>query len=784
MSLIRTTVALLLCLRQACAGADKVANKVTPVQKVIQLLEDMVAQGIKEKQAEEIQFAAYSSFCESTIKDKKRTIKKANELIEQLEADIQKHEADADLLAKEISGLDTDITTWEGDMKASSKVRAIERQDYESTHKDYTESMEALEEGIQTITKGSEDVAQAEGEGPAPTAAATEALTQLKKTPLIPDAAKRAIAAFLAVGGNEAADEADEMVVVSSDKNAQVFKDNAKMLKEAIMNHDVRKQAAATHSARDALRQVASSDLLPSGAQHAINAFLQVHGPDYEDDENLAVEEEPVAVEQKQANAYEFQAQGVVDMLSHLNEKFFTEREKLEKAEVDARHAFGVLQQDLGTQIKGATEAREEKKVAKSKALQAAADAKGDLQDTIGTRDDDMKYLADLTATCDEKATAFEKRQHLRSEELTAVKKAMEILGSDAVSGASEKHLPQLMQLKKKPVSLVQLRSSEQNPTSQQRVAAYLKNQGTKLNSRILATIALRATVDPFKKVKKMVKDLIVKLMEQANEEADHKGWCDMELGTNGNTREEKTTAVETLTAEIDELQASVAKLAEDIAGLADEIKLLDADVAKATAIRNEEHEKNTVAIADAQGAQKAIDSALDTLNDFYNSAAQATALTQQGKPSLLQHHKGHSKQPEIFNEPYKGMGGENGGVIGMLEVIDADFQHLESSAKAQEDEAQKEYQEFIDDSKVNKAKKQSDFDHKSGMKQNQEQALQQTKSDLAGTEKELTAANAYFDKLKGSCMAQPESYEERVARRKEEIQALKEAYDILDKKA
>merc|ERR1719321_1821649 len=148
----------------------------------------MVATGIKEKQAEEIQFAAYSSFCESTIKDKKRTIKKANELIEQLEADIQKHEADADLLAKEISGLDTDITTWEGDMKASSKVRAIERQDYESTHKDYTESMEALEEGIQTITKGSEDVAQAEGEGPKSAGAAEgAAMTQIKKAPLIPD---------------------------------------------------------------------------------------------------------------------------------------------------------------------------------------------------------------------------------------------------------------------------------------------------------------------------------------------------------------------------------------------------------------------------------------------------------------------------------------------------------------------------------------------------------------------------------------------------------------------
>jgi len=775
MSSLRTVVTLLLCVHQANAGADKSAAKVTPVQKVIQLLDGMVEKGIQEKQAEEVQFAAYSSFCESTIKDKKRLIKKNNELIETLEADIQKHEADADLLAKEISGLDVDITTWEGDLKASSRVREIEKLDYDNTHKDYTESMEALEEGIQTIQKGSEDTAQAEGEGPTSAALAEPAgaaMAQIKKAPMIPDAAKKAIAAFLAVGGTEDADEADEMAIISDDKSARVFNENAKLLKQAVANHDLKSSEAATHSARDALRHVASSDLLPAGAQKAIQSFLQVHGPDYEDDENLAVAA-------PEANAYEFQAQGVVDMLSHLNEKFFTEREALEKKELEDVHAFSVLQQDLNTQVKGATEAREEKKVAKSKSLQAAADAKGDLQDTIGTRDDDMKYLADLTATCDEKATAFEKRQHLRSEELTAVRKAIEILSSDSVSGASEKHLPQLLQVHKKHAALVQLRSSSASP-AQERVAKYLKEQGLRLNSRVLSTIAMRMTVDPFKKVKKMVKDLIVKLMEQANEEADHKGWCDMELGTNANTREEKTTSVETLTAEIDELQASVAKLAEDIAGLADEIKLLDEDVAKATEIRTAENAKNTVAIKDAQEAQKAIDSALDTLNDFYGQAAQATALVQPSKPSLLQDHKGHGKQPEIFDEPYKGMGGENGGVIGMLEVIDADFQHLESSAKAQEDEAQKEYQEFMDDSKVNKAKKQSDFDHKSGMKQNQEQALQERKKDLAGTQEELNAANAYFDKLKGSCMAQPESYEERVARRKEEIESLQEALKIL----
>ena len=38
---------------------------------------------------------------------------------------------------------------------------------------------------------------------------------------------------------------------------------------------------------------------------------------------------------------------------------------------------------------------------------------------------------------------------------------------------------------------------------------------------------------DPFKKVKNMIKDLIVRVMEEANKEAEHKGWCGTELSTN-----------------------------------------------------------------------------------------------------------------------------------------------------------------------------------------------------------------------------------------------------------
>merc|ERR1719272_1257585 len=224
---------------------------------------------------------------------------------------------------------------------------------------------------------------------------------------------------------------------------------------------------------------------------------------------------------------------------------------------MNSKHAYDMLMQDLKAQIAQATQDRDEKAETKAKKLQAKADAQGDLKDTTSTRDADKKYLADLTATCESKASDFESRQALRADEIVAVEKAIEIISSGAVSGNADKHLPAMLQTSS---SFAQLRA-DLNTKAQARVAQYLQSRSKQLNSRVLSMVAQRASEDPFTKVKKMIKGLITRLMEEANDEAEHKGWCDTELSTNEQTRKEKTEAVETLHAEIDQLEASIAKL-------------------------------------------------------------------------------------------------------------------------------------------------------------------------------------------------------------------------------
>merc|ERR1719261_1861267 len=151
--------------------------------------------------------------------------------------------------------------------------------------------------------------------------------------------------------------------------------------------------------------------------------------------------------------------------------------------------------------------------------------------------------------------------------------------------------------------------------------------------------------------------------MDQANEEADQNAWCTTELGTNKMTRDSKSDGVDQLTSQKDILTAEIAKLDEEISSLTSAIAEINAAVAEATVNRQDEKATNEQTIADAKEARAATAHATAVLKEFYRKAAVATAL--------VQNEAAPKKNP--FQKAYKGMGGESGGIVGMLEVIESD---------------------------------------------------------------------------------------------------------------
>jgi uncharacterized coiled-coil DUF342 family protein len=642
--------------------AYSLGNGVTPVQKVIAMLQDMRSKGVAEKQSEQVRFAAYKQFCEDTTVEKKASIAEAAEEIEQLQADIQKAESDAANLAVDIMALDKDMAKWTSESETATAIRKKEKEDFAKTHKDYTESLDQLE---------------------------------------------RAIIAL---------------------KAADVDRPQTEML----------------------IQKVASIDRVPLKARKQLAAFLSMG-----------------TVQTPAAKGYEFQGEGVLAMLGDMKAKFEDERMQLEKDEMGAEHAYQLVMMELKNSVETADKTRGEKAKLKAGREEAAAAAKGDLADTVASKDEDQAYLAALDAQCSQKSSDFEARQQLRSEELEAIDKAIEVVASPDLAGSAEKHITAGYS-----ASSMGLRGGETHPPAQRQIAAFLQARAAKLDSHVLSALAIRVGENPFANVKKLIEDMINKLLEEANEESDHKGWCDTEMVKNKQTRESKTEDIDAMHAKVDKLEASISSLAQEIADLEASLVEINKAVAEALEVRGEETKKNKETIEDCVAAQTATSQALAVLKTFYDKAATATALVQT---------KG--KQPEIdapptFEKPYTGMAG--GGVMGLLEVIGSDFARLEAETETSEEESSKAHGRFMAESSKDKAVKAADLDHKKKSKVEAESDLQDTTADLKGTETELDAALVYYEKLKPSCQDKVVTYGDRVSQRQDEISALKEALTIL----
>jgi hypothetical protein len=664
------------------ASAYRLGTGVTPVQKVISMMEEMMSKGRAEKEAEALQHGEYMKWCEATRQQKTISVRDANLVIDKQSAAAQKARVDAETLGDEVKALDAQIAEWKAAKDDATDIRKTEKADFDALDAEQTESLDAMDRGISTLT------ARASGG-----IGDTTVLAQLTKL-----------------------------------------------------------SPAAASGSRE--------ELLKAGAK--IDVFLQ---------EDRARAAQPQAT----VTNYEFHADGIIDTIKEMKEKMEDERSASRKEESQEKYAYSLLMDQLSTDIEHATEERDAKTTLKAERTEDGAAAEADVVETTATRDADKKYLGDLVAQCEMKSTEFDSRQQMRKEELEALTKAIEIMSDGAVSGNAEKHLPTLMQRKQ---SLGLRRSAGKAPLSQRRVSVFLAEHARKVDSRLLAQVAEKVLQGgPFDKVKQMIEGLISKLVQEAAEEADHKAWCDKELHTNKNTRDTKSSEVNRLTAQKEKLTAEIQLLMNEIAELEKELSEAQASLKEATEQRKKEKAKNEEAIADAKEAIVAVRQALEVLQSFYAKAAQATALVQA-------HDKARQSPaddaPASFTTPYKGLGGSSKGVLGMLEVILADFTRLQAETSSSEAAAADSFEKFSSDTTSVIASKKETSADKGKLKARKEKALVEVERDIRATQEELDSAIDYYDKLKSSCIDAGVSYADRQQRRQAEIESLKEALRIL----
>jgi len=370
--------------------------------------------------------------------------------------------------------------------------------------------------------------------------------------------------------------------------------------------------------------------------------------------------------------------------------------------------------------------------------------------------------LAEMTSVHEQKSEVYAQNQEVRKAELAALKKAIEIISAPNVADSYAGHV----NLAQQP-SFLQVASASERVQAKTRVAEFLKKRARVLSSNLLAKAAVDIAANPFTKVIDMIESLLAKLKEEAAAEADHKAWCDKELKDNKMKRNKKTSQSEKLQAQIADIEANIDTMGKKVVTLVKEQEELTKAMGEATSERTAEKRENEATIADAQAGSAAVKSALVVLRDFY--------MSQEG--SFVQQHQ----VPEMSG--YSGMASAKGGVVGMLEVIVSDFVRLEAETKGAEVQAAAEYDTFMRDAKADKEAKHKNEVKTKLEKDQAEFDLSNSEKMLEGVQEELAKATDYFEKLKPECIEVHVSYEERVAARKAEVAALKDAYKILDQK-
>lgn len=642
------------------AAALASAVEITPVQKVVEMLNGMQAAGQQELEAEQKTFAEYSKWVESQSADLGFEIKTSTSKIESLKATIEKLENEVSQLGEKIQALDDDLARLDSEKKGATKIRETERADFLKIQQDYSESVDALERAISVIAAQNYDRPQAE------------------------------------------------------------------ML--------LQQMAETTTGMRRVLAAI-EDELEGTGA--------------------------PVVA------AYKNQNGGIQEMLEGLLRKFKGELSDVETAESNKAHFSDLANLHLGDSIAHSTADREDKAATKAARTAESAKAQGVLADTVKELAEEKQFLSDIQVTFKSKAVTFKANQQVRKDELQAIAKAVEIISSPDVASSYAEHI-NLAQLATRGTALVQTRSANTRSAVCQKAAALLQGRARALSSTVLASIAEQVATNPFTKVIQLIEGLLAKLKDEASAESEHKAWCDEQLAANKLKRERQTTTVEKLTAQIEEAASSIASAAAQIETLAKEQADLTTAVQEATEQRQKEKAANTKAIAGAQAGSSAVKQALVVLREFYASHA---SLLQRGKQA-----------PELAE--YNGQQARSTGVIGILEVIASDFLRLETDTKTAEDRAARDYDSFTADAEADKLAKHNAEVKLRLSKDQTEFDKSQLEKDLAGNQDELDKANTYFKYLKPSCLEVKVSYEERVARRQEEIEALKQAYDVLDQKS
>jgi len=475
------------------------------------------------------------------------------------------------------------------------------------------------------------------------------------------------------------------------------------------------------------------------------------------------------------------------ETLKKMQLKYEDDLVALNKAEAAEAAAHALADAAKADEISAATESKTTKETVRGEKGQDLATQQAALQEAEDSLLADKTVLAETTTTCKTRADEYDFNMKTRAKEIEAMSQAIEVMSK--VTGVRTPDSKGV-----ETVGFIQLSKTVKDPLP--RIVAVLRKAGATKSTAALAKLADKISkmkqtpgTGTFDQIKNMIEKMIFHLMSEQKDEDDHKNWCDKELETTAMMKDDKEKKNATTVANINQLDAEIVQLTEEIDDNTVWISDMEGQIESQMSSRADAKAENAATVKDAQDAQTAISQAIAVLEDFYKSSGEVPKEAWESFAQLKVVRKSgntpgetEEEEPQLWEaKPYTGTEG-GAAVIGMLENIATDFATMEAAAKADETTQQEEYDTWLTGSQMDKAAKQKDSEQKGARKERLKEKLMGKQTDLEHTEKELEATISYDENLQHACVDGDSTYAERKAARTQEVQALREAEEILDK--